>query len=169
MTPLGILSKLIKGLTQETSPSQLAGGLALGVMLGLVPKANLTAQLLLVCVMALRVNVPLALAAAGTATVLNPIADQIAHPLGFWLLTSPSLSGIWTCLYNMPIVPWTGFNNTIVLGNLVLGLALFFPLYLAGKKIALIFESRWKEKAVNSEIIKSLKHSWLLEWYFRYK
>ena len=78
MTPLGIIRSVIKGITQNTTPNELAAGAALGMIAGLVPKANLTAQALLVLIMVFRVNVPLALACAAAL-----IGDQAAlHDMG---------------------------------------------------------------------------------------
>lgn len=169
MTPLGILRYLIKGLTGETSPSQAGGGLALGILLGLIPKANLTAQLILVLIMSLRVNVGIALVAATFASLARPVANLIADPAGLWLLTKvPALQPAWTYLYNVPVVPWTGFNNTLVIGNLALGLALFIPFYVTGKKLAVLYNSTIKERLAKSAFVKALKASWLLDCYFKY-
>ncbi len=44
------------------------------------------------------------------------------------LLAAP-LQGIWRWFYEMPLAPWTDFNNTIVMGSLILGLTLFYPVY----------------------------------------
>jgi len=59
--------------------------------------------------------------------LLDPLFDWIGHSL----LLAPALRGLWTSLYNMPIVPLTNFNNTIVLGSLVFALVLLVPLFLA--------------------------------------
>ena len=48
------------------------------------------------------------------------------------LLTAPSLRPLWTTCYNMPLVPYTNFNNTVVLESLVGWLVLVVPIYLWG-------------------------------------
>jgi uncharacterized protein (TIGR03546 family) len=59
--------------------------------------------------------------------LLDPLFDWIGHSLLF----TPSLTPLWTSLYNMPIVPLTNFNNTVVLGSLVFALLFLVPLFLA--------------------------------------
>ena len=138
------------------------------MLLGLVPKSNLTAQLLLILVMALKINVPVALACAAVVSLINVFTDSFANPIGLWLLTNLSLKPFWTYLYNTPVVPWTNFNNTLVLGNLVLGILLFIPCYFAGKTGAVFYDARVKTKIKNSAFIKGIKTSWLFDWYFRF-
>ena len=81
--------------------------------------------------------------------------------------TNGALYPLWTRLYNMPILPWTGFNNTVLTGGLVTGLALLFPVYLAGRRFGVMYNDRFKEKIMNSRIVKGLKASWLFDWYFK--
>lgn len=167
MNPLSILRQFISGLTAETDPEQIAGGIALGFLIGLLPKANLTAQLLLALLMALRVNLPMALMAMLAMTCVNPLLDRLTDPIGYFILASPSLTPLWTKLYNMPVAPWTGFNNTVLLGGLVFGLVLFFPVYLAGKKFGVYYNGSFKEKITGSKLVKAMKASWLFDWYFK--
>ncbi len=167
MNPLSLLRQFISGLTAETEPRQIAGGIALGFLIGLLPKANLTAQLLLVLLMALRVNIPMALMAMLAMTLMNPLVDKLTDPIGYFILTAPSLTPLFTKLYNMPVAPWTGFNNTVLVGGLVLGLVFFFPVYLAGKKFGVYYNASFKEKIMGSKIVKAMKASWLFDWYFK--
>lgn len=167
MNPLGLIRQFIKGLTTETEPPQIAAAVALGFLIGLLPKATLTAQLLLILVMALRVNFPMALLTIFATVMVNPVLDRITDPLGYALLSAPALAPLWTKLYNMPVLPWTGFNNTVLLGGLIFGLVMFAPVYLCARKGAAVYNARFKERAMNSKIVKSLKSSWLLDWYFK--
>ena len=64
-------------------------------------------------------------------------------------------------------MPWTGFNNTVLLGGLVFGLAMFLPVYFAARKGAAVYNERFKAKVMNSKLVKGLKGSWLFDWYFK--
>jgi uncharacterized protein (TIGR03546 family) len=167
MNPLSLIRQFIKGLTSDTDPGQIGWGIALGFLIGLLPKATLTAQLLLVLLMALRVNIPMALIAMFVMTFVNPLMDKLTDPVGYYLLSSPALYPLWTRLYNTPVLPWTGFNNTVLAGGLVAGLILLFPVYLGGKRFGFYYDGQLKEKVTNSKFIKGLKASWLLDWYFK--
>ncbi|MEI7481862.1 MAG: TIGR03546 family protein [Elusimicrobiota bacterium] len=167
MNPLSLLRQFISGLTSDTDPRQIGWGIALGFLIGLLPKATLTAQLLLVLLMALRINIPMALITVLLVTFVNPLMDKLTDPVGYYLLTSPALYPLWTKLYNMPILPWTGFNNTVLTGGLVVGLVLMFPVYLAGRRFGVFYNDKFRDKLMNSKIVKGLKASWLFDWYFK--
>ncbi len=119
----------LKALIAESTPRQLALGFAFGVLIGLVPKGNLLALTLGVVLAASRANLGVA---AGTILVfsfLSPYFDGLSDAIGGWLLGQPSLQQMWTELYNTPLMPWTSFYNSIVLGSFVLGLLLLYPAY----------------------------------------
>ena len=87
--------------------------------------------------------------------------------IGYFILTLGSLKGFFTELYNMPIVPWTSFNNTVVMGGIILSIILFLPLYFLSLKIVSYYNIKLKDKILNLKIVKALKMSFLFEWYFK--
>lgn len=115
--------------TEQGTSKQLALALAMGLAVGLVPKGNLTAVLLLTVLCTLRLNLAAGLASVALFSWVSVLTDPLANWIGLTLLEWPPLVPLWTWLYGLPIVPWTAFNNTAVLGNLVLGLALIYPVY----------------------------------------
>lgn len=167
MNPLSLLRQFISGLTSDTGPGQIGWGIALGFLIGLLPKATLTVQLLLVLLMALRVNIPMALLTVLLMTLVNPLMDKLTDPVGYYLLNNPALYPLWTRLYNMPVIPWTGFNNTVMTGGVVVGLVLLFPVYLAGRSFGTYYNGKFKDKVAASKFVKGLKASWLFDWYFK--
>ncbi|HAT72874.1 MAG TPA: hypothetical protein DCS63_08675 [Elusimicrobia bacterium] len=167
MNPIGLLRQFIQGLTSDTDPRQIGAGIALGFLIGLMPKATLTAQLLIVLLMAARVNIPMALLSVLAVSLANPLIDKISDPIGYALLTSETLRPVWTKLYNTPLLPWTGFNNTVVPGGLALGAVLVAPVYLAGKRFGVFYNAKFRDRMMNSKIVKGLKASWLFDWYFK--
>ncbi|MGE5803473.1 MAG: TIGR03546 family protein [Gemmatimonadota bacterium] len=126
-----LIQSLVGALHSEGTPGQLALGIALGSILGLTPLMNVHNAIVFAAIMLL--NVSFAGGMLGWALfvpigfLLDPLFDWIGHSL----LLTPALRGLWTSLYNMPIVPLTNFNNTIVLGSLVFALLCFVPLFLA--------------------------------------
>ena len=120
---------LAEALTDESSSRQLALGFALGLVIGLVPKGNLTAISLMVLLSALRINLGAGMLAAFAFSWLGILIDPLTHQLGLAILNSPSLLPLWTFLYDVPLLPWTAFNNSVVLGSLLVGLVLFLPTY----------------------------------------
>ena len=143
---------LLKALVRDTEPSQMALGLALGLAIGLVPKGNLLAIGLMVVLGVLRVNLGLGMLVAFVVSWLNFVFDPVSHWIGISLLNAESLKGVWTDLYNMPVVPWTNFNNTVVLGAFVLGVGLIPPVYLISRPIFAKYMPSWEEKIKKSKL-----------------
>lgn len=126
---------LLKALIAESTPGQLALGFALGVLIGLVPKGNLLAITLGVVLAASRANLGIAAATILVCSFVSVYLDPVSDIIGVRLLAHPSLQDMWTQLYNAPVMPWTAFNNTIVLGSFVLGLLLLYPMYRLSKPV----------------------------------
>jgi uncharacterized protein (TIGR03546 family) len=130
-TILKLIQSLLGALHSEGTPGQLAAGIALGSIIGLTPLVNLHNAVVFALIVLL--NVSFAGGMLGWAVfvpigfLLDPLFDWIGHTLLF----TPSLTPLFTSLYNMPIVPLTNFNNTVVLGSLVVALLLYVPLFFA--------------------------------------
>src|SRR5213594_4525983 len=128
---LKLIQSLIKTLHSEGTPGQVAAGIALGAILGLTPLVNL--HNLVVFALIVILNVSFGGAMLGWVVfvpvgfLLDPAFDWIGARL---LLDVPALTPLWTALYNMPVAPLTNFNNSVVLGSVVLSLAAWVPLFL---------------------------------------
>ncbi|MDX6770607.1 MAG: TIGR03546 family protein [Elusimicrobiota bacterium] len=166
MNPLSLLRNLLLALAGGVEPRHLAAGFALGAALGLVPKGNLIAASFFLLFFFLRVDKGMAFVTAAVFTPLAYAIDGPAHRLGLALLQAPALKGLWTFLYDLPIVPLTRFNNSVVLGNLVIAVVLFAPLYLLGLRLAGWYNAVAKPYIERSAVMRSLK-SWY--WFQKYQ
>lgn len=114
---------------KETKPQQIALAIALGVMLGLIPKANLIAFALVMALFLLRCNLGFGILTAALVSLAMPKLDIAAHQLGLKLLSHESLVNSMGTLFQYPLFAWTSLNNTVVLGGFVMGAVAFFPVY----------------------------------------
>lgn len=134
LTLLKLVQSLIKTLHSEGTPGQVAAGMALGSVLGLTPLMNV--HNLLIAALILVLNVSVGGALLGWALflplgfALDPVFDRIGRQL---LLEAPALEPMWTSWFNSPVLPYTNFNNTIVLGSFVTWLALALPIFFAAR------------------------------------
>lgn len=112
------------------SPRQLALGITLGMMVGLIPKDSLLPYAIGVIALLTTANILcIAFAAIGFGC-LSPTLDPVSHQLGIWILTFEPMESTWSTLFQLPFVPWTRFENTVVMGSLCLGILLAIPIYL---------------------------------------
>lgn len=145
-----------KALITDNTPSQMALGFALGVVIGLVPKGNLIAISLMVVLGAIRVNLGMGMLAAFAFSWAGVLLDPLTHHIGKSLLTTESLKPFWTELYNQPMAPWTRFNNTIVLGSFVLGMTLLVPVFLIAKPVFTKYTPDWSERLQKFRLVQVL-------------
>jgi uncharacterized protein (TIGR03546 family) len=166
---LRLIAKVCSILNGEVSPRQIAAGFAAGVWIGLIPVGLLPVVLLFLCFV---VNVNLAILFVATAVmkILGFAFDPIANQIGFALLVkAEGLKGLWTQLYNMPLVPYTRFNNTIVLGAFVLGLALLVPLYFLARVGVERYRAKYRERIRNTRFMKALQASTFYRYYVTFR
>ena len=154
-----LIQSLVGALHSEGTPGQLAAGIALGSILGLTPLVNLHNAIVFAAIVLL--NVSFAGGMLGWALfvpigfLLDPLFDWIGHQL----LLAESLRGLWTSLYNTPIVPLTNFNNTIVLGSLVFALVLLVPLFFATRWAVARYRATIGERVRQSKFYKAVMAS----------
>jgi uncharacterized protein (TIGR03546 family) len=142
----------VRALVEDTEPRQMAFGFALGMAIGLVPKGNLIAVALMVTLGVVRVNLGIGMLTAFVVSVLAGLFDGATHEIGKFLLLHESLKAFWTDLYNLPLGPWTSFNNTIVLGSFALGVGLFLPAFLASKPVFTKYTPDLSERLQKSKL-----------------
>ena len=146
---------LVEVFLAADSPRQLAVGVMLGMMIGLVPKGNLIAVGLLVLLFALRANLATGTIAAVLFSWMVFFLDPISHRIGHAVLGAERLQPIWAYLYDLPLVPWTSFNNTVVFGSLILGICLSYPVYRVSRRMFEVYQPWMLER------LEAYKLSWL--------
>lgn len=160
---------LIRIIHSETDPRQISLGFALGMIPGLTPLTSLHNLLVLLAILFFRVNIGAAMLSWGVFKILAYALDPLFHQIGFFLLTGVGfLQGLWTTLYNAPLVPYTRFNNSIVMGSLAFSLFAFYPVYWGGRFIVVKYRETLMERFNRLRIVQVFRASDLYKWYSRY-
>jgi uncharacterized protein (TIGR03546 family) len=116
---LKLIQSLLKTLHSGGTPGQVAAGIALGSALGLTPLVNVHNLIVFPLIVLLNVSFGGGLIGWALFLPLGFVLDPVFDSIGWSLLQAPSLRGLWTSWYNAPLVPYTNFNNTVVLGSVV--------------------------------------------------
>jgi len=153
-----LVRKLLKSLTSQESPSQLAWGFALGMILGLTPFMNIHNAIVLVLIILLKVNIGSALLSFLIFSGFAYIFDPLFHSLGYYLLTKVEfLQGLWSSMYDIPVLVFAQYNNTVVLGSLISALVIFVPVYFGFKKFVGVYRNKIDPYIQKLKIVKMLK------------
>lgn len=158
----------LKLLNSETGHNQLAAGIAAGFILGMSPMLSLQAMLVLMVILLFRVQMGAAFLAAFFFAFLHWCLDPVFHSIGSAALGAESLKGLWTTLYNMPLVPLTRFNNSIVMGaGIVTIIASPFVFFISGVLIVK-YRQTVVERFKQTKFWKAVKATSLYSWYYTY-
>jgi len=165
---LKLIANFIKILREGQTPAQVAGGFALGSILGLSPMLTLQGLIIWLVILILDVNLSAATLSLLLFSLIAFIFDPLFHQLGYFLLVNiDGLKGIWTTLYNAPIAPLTRFNNTVVIGSFVSALILFPIVYLSMKKFVISYRSTIGKRIQKTKIYQIVSKSWIVQTYQR--
>jgi uncharacterized protein (TIGR03546 family) len=156
---LTIVAKIFKTLNSETEPFQISLALCLAMIAGLTPLWNLHNLIVLLLVLILRVNLTTFILAWLGFSGIAYLLDPVLHAFGFHILTADALRGVWTSLYNSTLWRLSNYNNTLLMGSLIMSLGLFVPLFFLSN----IFIRKYREHilawVMKSRIVQALKAS----------
>ncbi|MFW6134246.1 MAG: TIGR03546 family protein [Elusimicrobiota bacterium] len=169
MVWLKLIKKLFKALNAEASPSEIAGGVILGCIIGLTPTFTLHNLIVVFLIIILKVNISAAIFSSILFGILGFAVDPLSHFIGQKLLLFDWLTPFWTALYNMPIIALSKFNNTIVLGSLIISIIIMLPLFKTTKKLVIKYREKLKYRVEKLKIIQILKSSKIYQLYRKVK
>jgi uncharacterized protein (TIGR03546 family) len=154
---IALVRSIARWLTARTTPAQLALGLTLGLIVGAMPKTNLIALGLCVAIFSLRCNKGLAIATAIAFSFLGPSIDPFTHKLGLAVLSVHSLQATYASVLNLPLGPWIGFNNTVVVGTFLLGLYTAYPVFWLSRLVFSTIRSLWFRNIYEPPVIEEVR------------
>jgi uncharacterized protein (TIGR03546 family) len=149
---------LIELLMQHRSPGAIAGGVAFGTMLGLMPKDSLLALCILSLIAILPINQLIACSATIVLTLIESLTWGITDWIGFHTLSLGAVSSLIGTIYQMPIAPWLRLENTVVMGALMLGLLLWGPCFLLTYRISSRIQRSIAPDEVTALAAAALRH-----------
>jgi uncharacterized protein (TIGR03546 family) len=129
--------------------------MALGFWMALQPGFTFFRILLLAVTFLLKVHFPSALLALFLGSFVSPLFDPLLDLVGGWVLTAPFLRSLWSSLYAIPLMPWTRFNNTVVMGGLLLGILLAVPVYLGVRVAIQKYREKWRDRIAELPPVKA--------------
>lgn len=145
------LAKTIVALNTNVRKEHIASGFAWGLLLALVPAGNLVWILLFFVSFFLKNNHGIQLLVIALLKLVLPLAAPLLDAFGYSILTMGALEGVFTLLYNLPLAPFTRFNNTLVMGGLATGLVLWLPAFLAVRAAVPVYRNTLAPKITGSK------------------
>ena len=159
---------LLKVLNSDTGENQIAAGIACGLILGFAPAFSLQTVIVIVLLFFFRIQAGAAFASAFFFAFIAFLLDPVFDSIGKIVLEMGSFKGLFTTMYNMPIVPFTKFYNSIVMGALVVSFALFPIMFFVTKKLVIKYRVTVVAKFEKTKFWKAIKATSFYKWYAKY-
>ena len=77
------------------------------------------------------------------------------NTIGYKILTLPALEGFFSTLLEIPIVGFTRFNNTIVMGSFAASIVLYIPAYILGRLFVKLWRTTLAPKIRKNPVMKA--------------
>jgi uncharacterized protein (TIGR03546 family) len=159
------LAKFLKILNSDAAPGQISLGFGFAMIAGLTPVISLHNLVVLFLVLVLRVNLSSFLLGFALFSGLSFALDPLFHRIGLTVLTAPALEGFWTALYNSTLWRLERFNNSVVMGSLIVSLSLFAPLVLIGNRLVQAYRDHILTWVKSTRLMQVFRLSKLHEYY----
>lgn len=159
LTIIKLIQSLFQTLHSEGTPGQVAAGIVLGAGIGLTPLLSAHNLVLFAAIVLLNVSFGGGMLGMALFTPFGFLLDPLFDRIGLALLNAPGLAGIWTSWYNVPLLPYTNFNNSVTLGSFVFWLLATVPIYLLARRGITRYRASYGERVLNSKFMKAVKAS----------
>ena len=160
MLLLRLIQKLVTTLSSEGTPGQVAVGIALGSILGLTPLLNLHNLLAFGAIALFNISFPAAMLGWLLFEPIGFLLDPIFHDVGAAVLTdAPPLLPAWTEMYNVPVIPFSNYNNTVVMGSLIGWAVLALPIFFAARWAITKYRERVLARLQKTKLVKAVQAS----------
>jgi uncharacterized protein (TIGR03546 family) len=162
------LFTFIKLLNSDTGKLSLAMGMTCGFILGMTPVLSLHSLLIFLILFFFRIQIGAALVTAFFFKFTAFLLDPLFHYVGSKVLEMESLEGIFTQLYNMPLIPYTRFNNSIVMGSAVITFSLSPFVFIISMRLIEKYRDTVVARFEKTRFWKAVTATKFYQWYYKY-
>ncbi len=120
----------LKELNSTANKNMISLAFVLGLISGFLPTFTVINYFIYLFILIFRIPIGLYSASFVFFTMFSYVLDPLFNKIGYFILTNSFLKSFWTFLYNMPLMRWSGYNNTLVMGSLISGILVGIVFYI---------------------------------------
>lgn len=159
----------IKLLNSDTGTISLAAGMTCGFILGMTPVLSLHSLLIFLILFFFRIQIGAAFLMAFFFKFIAFLMDPLFDLVGRKVLETESLAPLFTKLYNLPIIPFTRFNNSIVMGSGVITILLSPIVFIISQRLILKYRETVLARFKSTRFWKAVEATKFYQWYYKYE
>lgn len=150
------IAKLFIAINANTKPGQISGGIACAFLLALVPSSHLLWYTIFLFLFFLKINLAVVFIFTGIFSLLTPLLDGPLNRVGLITGYLPGISDFFGFLDNVPVLAFFGFDNSLVLGGLIVGIITLVPVYFLSNGLVSLYRKKVRDRFAKSRLIKRL-------------
>lgn len=159
----------IRLLNSDTGNISLAMGMTCGFILGMTPVLSLHSLVIFLILFLFRIQIGAAFLMAFFFKFTAFLLDPAFHFVGSKVLEMQSLQGLFTQLYNMPLIPYTRFNNSVVMGSAVITFSLAPLVFILGQYLITKYREEVVARFKDTKFWKAVQATKFYQWYYKYE
>ncbi len=158
LTIFNLPKKLVKLLSSNVSPDEIAAGFCLGIFFGFIPLNGSMTIFLVIGFFVFKINRLATLLILPLFKLLYVLGiSALTDKLGGYLLLDLNwLTSFWEIIVGLPVFALMDLNNTLVCGGLALSVVLSLPVFFISRKAVIVFRGKYLENMKNSKAYKLL-------------
>jgi len=158
----------LKLLNSDTGQISLSLGVTCGFILGMTPVLSLQSLVVFLLLFFFRIQIGAAFVTAFFFKFIAYLLDPAFHSIGTMVLENKDLAPLFTTLYNMPIIPYTRFNNSIVMGSGILTFLLSPLIFILSYKMIMKYREVILARFKETKLWKAVEATKFYQWYYKY-
>ncbi|MEJ2306599.1 MAG: TIGR03546 family protein [candidate division WOR-3 bacterium] len=149
------IAKVFVAINSNKRTSEIAWAISVAFILALIPKGNLLWIALFVLTFFLKLNQAVEMVFIVIFNYSFKFLDRILDRIGYIILTIPNLEDFFTKLFNNPFFYLSKYYNSLVMGGLIVGLIMAFPIYFLSKFLVEVYRDKIRDKMASNKFVKA--------------
>ncbi len=158
-----IISNILSILNSNKKPEEICLGVVLGIFAGFFAIAPFNFVFVFLLIVLLNVNSGMFALSTVFFKLLAFLIDPVGDKLGYGVLTADFLVPLWKWLSALPIIPYTRFNNTVVIGDFLIGVIITPLAWMGTRSFIVFYRKNWQEKLQKLKIMQILSVGQFIE------
>ncbi len=156
---LNQLMQLISILNSKTKPGELALGVVMGMYAGFLSGAPLDLVIIFMLLVIFNANITMFIFSMAAFKLLAFGVDIAGDKLGYAVLTIGAVKKAGVVLMSLPVIPFTKFNYTVIMGDFLIAVALTPFVWFGTVKSVPFYRDHIMEKVDKFKVVKMIKAS----------
>lgn len=164
-----LILKLVSILNSKTRPEEIALGAVLGMFAGFLMGAPVNLMIIFLLLVIINANMSVFFLSVLVFKLLAFGVDILGDKLGYMVLTLDFMKNAGSMLMSLPLISYTKFNYTVIMGDFLIALVLTPFVWFTAVRFVPFYRNNIQEKVDKFKLVKMIKMSNLFKIYNSYK